>query len=70
MRAHLQKAPIISTRLNDGGIFLMVPEDPFAKLVAVAKTETVRAGGPTMKVERIRITDGGRRAIAPDDGDG
>jgi len=31
--------------------------------LATVVTETVRAGGPTIKVERYRITDAGRRAI-------
>jgi len=30
---------------------------------ATVVTETVRAGGPTIKVERYRITDDGRRAL-------
>jgi hypothetical protein len=33
-----------------------------AGLVTVV-TETVRAGGPTIKTERFLITDAGRRAI-------
>ena len=31
--------------------------------LATVVTETVRAGGPSLKVERYRITDDGRRAI-------
>jgi hypothetical protein len=31
--------------------------------LATAVTETVRAGGPTIKIERIVITDEGRRAL-------
>jgi hypothetical protein len=31
--------------------------------LATVVTETVRAGGPTIKVERYRITDAGRRAL-------
>jgi hypothetical protein len=31
--------------------------------LATAVTETVRAGGPTVKAERVRITDAGRKAL-------
>jgi len=31
--------------------------------LATVVTETVKAGGPTIKVERFLITDAGRRAI-------
>jgi hypothetical protein len=31
--------------------------------LATAETETVRAGGPPMKVERYFITDAGRQAL-------
>ncbi len=31
--------------------------------LATVVTETVRAGGPTVKLERYRITDDGRRAL-------
>ena len=31
--------------------------------LATVETETVRAGGPTMKVERYCITDDGRQAL-------
>jgi hypothetical protein len=31
--------------------------------LATVVTETVRAGGPSLKVERYRITDDGRRMI-------
>ena len=38
-----------------------------AKLVlaglATVMTETIRTGGPTIKVERYRITDDGRKAL-------
>jgi len=32
--------------------------------LATVVTEMVRAGGPTIKVETLRITDAGQRAIA------
>ncbi len=31
--------------------------------LATVVTETVRAGGPSLKVERYRITDAGRKAL-------
>ena len=31
--------------------------------LATVETETVQAGGPTIKVERFRITDAGRQAL-------
>jgi len=31
--------------------------------LATVVTETVRAGGPTIKVERMQITDVGRKAL-------
>ena len=31
--------------------------------LATVVTETIRAGGPTIKVERYRITDAGTRAL-------
>jgi hypothetical protein len=31
--------------------------------LATVVTETLRAVGPTIKVERVRITDAGRKAI-------
>ena len=31
--------------------------------LATVETETVRAGGPIIKVERMRITEAGRRVI-------
>ena len=40
----------------------MLAELVLAGLITVA-TETVQAGAPTIKVERYRITDDGRKAI-------
>ena len=31
--------------------------------LATVVTETIRAGGPTIKVERVSITDAGRKAL-------